>query len=220
MISDLPPNDAAALEALRGPLNDGLSELGLTPSNEAVDRLADLAHLLEWWGTRINLSGHRSADAIVRRLILDAAALAIHLPEFLSLNDLGSGAGFPGLPIAILRPQAEVLLVESRSRRQHFQRAVVRELGLGRVSTLRGRIEEVAPRPADIAIAQAVGRPERVVEWMRAWAREGGWLAIPGGETPPQIPPHPDVEDVRVVDYRVPLGGPNRTLWLGRRASS
>jgi 16S rRNA (guanine527-N7)-methyltransferase len=217
VISDSPPHDQDRRRALTGPLRDGLSELGLNPSSEELTGLADLALLLEWWATRVNLTGHRSADAIVRRLILDAAALVVNLPDFASLNDLGSGAGFPGLPIAILRPNVQVLLVESRARRQHFQRVVVRELGLAGVSTLRGRIEEVAPRPADVSIAQAVARPEDVVEWMIGWANEGGWLAIPGGETPPRIPPHGRLRDVRVVDYRVPLGGPDRTLWLAQR---
>jgi len=220
VISDSPPHDETRREVLTGPLGDGLSELGLNPSSEVLGRLADLACLLEWWGTRLNLTAHRTADSIVRRLILDAAALAVNLPGFASLNDLGSGAGFPGLPIAILHPDSEVLLVESRARRQHFQRAVVRELGLERVSTLRGRIEEVPPRPADVAIAQAVARPERVVKWMLEWANEGGWLAIPGGVTAPRISPHPAVVDVRIVDYRVPLGGPERTLWLARRVAS
>ena len=223
VISHPPPDDRvrddrAGRPALIGLLEEGLAELEFATSSEMLGGLADLACLLERWGARINLTGHRGAEAIVRRLILDAAALAAKLPSFSSLNDLGSGAGFPGLPIAILRPTAKVLLVESRARRQHFQRTVVRELGLTGVSTLRGRIEEVAPRPAQLAIAQAVARPDRVLDWMLPWAEVGGLLAIPGAGTAPRIAPDPRVSDVRVVGYRVPLGGPERTLWLARRA--
>ena len=195
---------------------EGLGELELSASSEAVAALVGLAQLLEVWGSRINLTGHRSAEAIIRRLILDAAAITVQLPEFTSLNDLGSGAGFHGLPIAILRPEATILLVESRARRQHFQRAVVRELGLARVSTARGRIEEIPPRPADVTIAQAVARPDRVLQWMLPWGVAGGLIAIPGAENPPRIPSDPRVAEVEVIHYRVPLGGPERTLWLAR----
>ena len=188
--------------------------------DDALDLLARLALLLERWASRINLTGHRTAEGIVRRLILDAVALSAQLPVFASLNDLGSGAGFPGLPMAILRPAAEVLLVESRARRQHFQRTAIRELGLSRVSTRRGRIEEDEPLPAEVVIAQAVARPEQVVEWMLPWATVDGLLVIPGGVTPPQIAANPRIAGAEVVEYQVPLGGPQRTLWLARVGNS
>jgi 16S rRNA (guanine527-N7)-methyltransferase len=188
----------------------------MVAAGPTLERLAGLAQLLERWGARINLTGHRTAEGIVRRLVLDAVALSDSLPGCASLNDLGSGAGFPGLPIAVLRPSVEVLLVESRARRQHFQRAAIRELELSAVSTLRGRIEEAQPRAAEIVIAQAVARPERVVEWMLPWATPHGLLVIPGGATAPRIVPDSRISDVEVVEYRVPLGGPQRTLWLGR----
>lgn len=189
----------------------------ISTSSETLGALAELASMLEKWGARTNLTGHRTAEGIVRRLILDAAALVVQLPDFSSLNDLGSGAGFPGLPIAILRPAAEVLLVESRARREHFQRAVVRELSLTAVSTIKGRMEEVSPRLAEVTIAQAVAPPSRVLEWMLPWAVPGGLIVIPGAEAAPQIRSHPRVRDIRVAHYRVPLGGPERTLWLARR---
>jgi 16S rRNA (guanine527-N7)-methyltransferase len=173
---------------------------------------------LERWGQRINLSGHRDVESIVARLILDAAALAAHLPPVASLVDLGSGAGFPGLPLAVLRPESALLLVEAREKRHHFQRAAVRELELGNVTALWGRAERVPAQPRAAVIAQAVAEPSRALGWMIPWAEVGGWLALPGGEHPPEIAPHPSVIPERVVAYRVPGGGPSRTLWLGRRA--
>ena len=113
-----------------------------------------------------------------------------------------------------------MLLVESRARRQHFQRAAIRALRLDRVSTLRGRIEEVPPRLADLTIAQAVAKPDRVVAWMLPWSSPGGVLAIPGGASEPQVGPDPRLTGVHVVRYRVPLGGPERTLWLAQRSTS
>ena len=154
----------------------------------------------------------------MRRLILDAAALLEVLPEFGSLVDLGSGSGFPGLPIAVLEPSRSVLLVDSRLRRHHFQRTAVRELDLDNVSLLRGRIEALEAQPGDMVIAQALARPEQALEWMIPWARPGGWLAVPGGAEPPQIRATTTDVDATTRHYRVPIGGPQRSLWLGRRA--
>jgi len=207
------------LTAARERLLTGFSELGLSAPAERSEALLRLACLLERWGQRINLSGHRDVESIVARLILDAAALAPHLPEIPSLVDLGSGAGFPGLPIAILRPECSLLLVEAREKRHHFQRAAVRELGLRNVESIRGRAERIAARPQAAVVAQAVAEPSKALEWMLPWVDPGGWLVIPGGERPPEVAPRPSLGPSHVITYRVPCGGPSRSLWLARRLS-
>jgi 16S rRNA (guanine527-N7)-methyltransferase len=136
-----------------------------------------------------------------------------------SLVDLGSGAGFPGLPLAVVRPSCRVLLVEAREKRHHFQRAAIRELSLSNVEALRGRAESLAPRPAAAVVAQAVAEPSRALLWMLPWVEIGGWLALPGGERAPQVELPPAVTRERLVEYVVPGGGPRRTLWLGRRTA-
>jgi 16S rRNA (guanine527-N7)-methyltransferase len=141
-----------------------------------------------------------------------------HLPEATRIADLGSGAGFPGLPIAIVRPATRVVLVEARERRHHFQRSAVRALALANVEARRGRIEALEPIGSEGVVAQALARPRKAAELALRWCASGGWIAIPGAETPP-APGHLD-EIVRVdsITYAVPCGGPARTLWLGRRA--
>ncbi len=197
----------------------GFAELELAAQTDQIDALLRLACLLERWGQRINLSGHRDVDSIVAHLVLDAAALAAHLPTVSSLVDLGSGAGFPGLPIAVLRPECSLLLVEAREKRHHFQRAAVRELGLGNVGLVLGRAERIPAQARAAVIAQAIAEPSQALRWMLPWAEVGGWLALPGGEHPPEIAQHPALIPSGVVAYTVPGGGPRRTLWLGRRAA-
>lgn len=192
---------------------------GLT--EELVRPLWDLALLLSQWTQRIRLTGHRSPEAIVRRLLLDAMALARALPELQSartLVDLGSGPGLPGLPIAVLHPRCEVTLVESRERPHYFQREAVRQLGLRNVRPLRGRAEKLAPHPADIVISQAMARPQQALDRMLPWALPGGMLVIAGGAEPPRLPVRSGVAPELVRRYRVPLGGPHRSLWLARRS--
>ncbi len=203
--------------AARKALERGLAELQLVASPAQIAGLCALAQRVATWGERINLTGHRGELAVVRRLVLDAVALLRVAPHFESLVDLGSGAGFPGLPIAILRPEIEITLVEARQRRHHFQRAICRELGLANVKAVRGRAEELPAIQHRAVVAQAVAQADRVLGWMLPWAAPNGWLVIPGGENPPKLSATHDIRDIEVRSYQVPESGPERTLWLARR---
>ena len=194
----------------------GLSSLRIEVTRTQVQQLLELAQLLDRWSGRMNLTGHRDRDAILRRLVLESAALCGALPITSSAVDLGSGAGFPGLPIAILRPRCSVTLVESRERRHHFQRTAIRALGLGNVEAMRARIED-RPRPHGLVTAQALATADRALELMVPWADRGGWIALPGTDARQRVIHHPDLEFVASRAYRSPAGGPRRTVWLGRR---
>jgi 16S rRNA (guanine(527)-N(7))-methyltransferase RsmG len=165
----------------------------------------------------MNLTAHGDADAVVRRLILDALALDRELPEVHAMVDLGSGAGFPGLPIALLHPERLVTLIDSRERRHHFQRAAARELGITNVILRLGRAEELPPEPHPLVMAQAMARPSQAVVWMLPWVEPGGLLAVPLSAA--QSPPGrlEGVGEASVSHYVVPLGGPRRKLWLARK---
>ena len=167
----------------------------------------------------MNLTGHGDAEAVVRRLILDALALDRQLPEVSSMVDMGSGAGFPGLPIALLHSDRSVTLVESRERRHHFQRAAVRELGIGNAILRRGRAEELSPEPHPLVTSQGMAAPRQAVLWMLPWAEEGGVLALPLSIAQPLPGSIDGVGDISVSSYEVPLGGPRRAVWLGRKMS-
>jgi len=215
--SDEPSDDPTAILAA------GLAELAL-PADLAAP-LAALATLLAQWAARMNLTGHRTPAAIARRLILDALALGSALPGAgepgdpgpASLADLGSGAGFPGLPLAIRWPRCRVTLVEARERRHHFQWAAVRTLGLVNVEPRRGRIEALAPEPHAIVVAQALAQPDQAVAWMLPWVAPGGWLVLPRTADAPELPPVPGLVDAQLRSYQVPLEGPARALWMARR---
>ena len=202
-------------EDLAPDLRRGLSELGQAASEEQIASLIELARMVESWGQRMNLTGHKTAAAVVRRLILDAAALLAAAPPFATLADLGSGAGFPGLPLAILRPELQLTLVEARERRHHFQRAARRALGLENVRALRGRIEELEATPHEAVLAQALAKPEQALAWMRPWASPAGWLLIPSTSDGPELPGAEGLASVELRTYQIP-GGPRRRLWVGR----
>jgi 16S rRNA (guanine527-N7)-methyltransferase len=201
-------------------LEEGLGALAAPASNSQIESLLALAQVLEHWSERINLTAHRSVEAIIRRLILDAAALACELPEIPSLVDIGSGAGFPGFPIAILRPECQVTLIESRQRRHHFQREAIRQLGLGNARAVLGRAEDLEATPHGASIAQAVAKPADALPLLLPWTKPEGLLLFPGSVPAPTVPDDPRVRFESCIEYRVPCGGPHRTLWIAHRNSN
>jgi 16S rRNA (guanine527-N7)-methyltransferase len=224
MVSEnkLEPDSAhAAREALSRFLAS--AEYRLDPSTQ--DRLVDLALLLVQWGSGMNLSGYREPESVMEGLICDGLALWFayrEQPVFESpgdISDLGAGAGFPGLPLAILEPRIRVTLVESRRRRHHFQRAARRELALDNVHPRLGRIEGLEPMLSDLVVAQAVAQPGRALELGLPWLREGGLILIPGNS--PDLDPTPNLSIGRsgVFSYSVLGREKDRWLWWGQKTS-
>lgn len=140
----------------------------LTPTSEVVTQLEQHFEKLVAWNRRMNLTSLRSCEEIVRRHYCESIYFALQLPETpASLVDIGSGAGFPGLPVAVLRRSVSVRLVESNARKCVFLRESAREIPNlavfeGRAEGLQGRFDWVvarAVRPVDVvALACRVGR--------------------------------------------------------------
>ncbi|HKA15349.1 MAG TPA: RsmG family class I SAM-dependent methyltransferase [Myxococcota bacterium] len=200
------------VEHLRRVLAHGLEELGL--SSGTLERWEKLALLLEHWAARINLTGHRGAREIAERLLLEAAALSRVLPDAETLADLGSGAGIPGLPLAICRPDCTVRLIESRERRHHFQRTAIRELGLTNAIAVLGRAEQVDVVLSEGVMSQAMAQPAQALRWMRPWMSARAWAALPTTPSAPS-PHHPDLLPGQVLGYAAPHG-PLRSVWIAR----
>lgn len=209
------PNEIAVFALIE----QGLSALEIAHEPQATQRLTALVLLLEKWASRINLTGHRDALSITTRLLLDAAALSAALPELEEAErvaDLGTGAGFPGLPIAILHPETEVFLVDSRLKRNHFQREVCRRLGLKNVRPILGRAEQVEIHPSDVVIAQAMTRPEKALALMIPWTRPGGLVILPASEGTSQPCLPSQLELIVGRSYVVPHTRIHRRVWVAR----
>ncbi len=129
------------------------------------------------WG----LIGPREGDRLWERHILNSVAAASMIPTGASIVDVGSGAGLPGLPLAILRPDLQVTLVESLLRRSDFLELAVAELGLAdRVTVVRSRAEEHQGR-YQVVTSRAVAPLPRLIGWTRPLlARGGSMLALKG----------------------------------------
>lgn len=148
---------------------------GVPLDSRQNDALLGYADLLIHWNRRINLTGARSAAAVVSEHYPDAFALAKRLEKPARLIDVGSGGGLPAIPLALLRPGLTVRLCEPIAKKAAFLRTAVRDLGLSeRVSLDMARGEDLAPADFDVAVSRATLEPE-------AWLALGRRLVHPGG---------------------------------------
>lgn len=144
----------------------------------------DFAAILGTAGIERGLVGPREGGRIWDRHLLNSVAMAGLLPAGARVIDLGSGAGLPGIPLALARPDLEMVLLEPLLRRTRFLDEVIGRLGLAaRVTVHRGRAEESgkALAPAAVVVSRAVAPMERLVPWSLGLLRSGGvMLALKG----------------------------------------
>ena len=140
--------DAAqrADETMKKPdkLEQGCERLGIALSADHGARLRQHLALLAKWNRRLNLTSVTDMDDMVVRHLLDSLAIARFVRGD-SLLDIGSGGGFPGMPLAVINPQLEVTLLDSRGKRVEFLRYACAALDLGNASVVRGRVEDYRP---------------------------------------------------------------------------
>ena len=129
----------------RETLEAGLRALGLETGEAVRDAWLRHLSLLRHWGRSYNLVAPGDFDQLVSRHLLDSLAIHARVQDG-PLLDVGTGAGFPGLPLAILRPERTTVLMDSAGKKIRFLRHVIRELGLPAVEAVHGRVESFSPR--------------------------------------------------------------------------
>lgn len=193
----------------------------------------DIAHryadLLAGAGVERGLLGPREVDRIWDRHIVNSAVVGELLEPGERVIDIGSGAGLPGIPLAIARPDLHVVLLEPLLRRSEFLDEVVGELGLA-VEVVRGRAEEPWVRERfgerDAAVSRAVSALDKLTKWSMPLLRPGGrMLAIKGERGAAEVQQHRRVMatlgavDVRVVTCGANYLRPPTIVVVARRAA-
>lgn len=159
---------------------DGAAALGVDLAADAPARLAQLVEALLHWNRRINLVAPVTALEAVERHVLDSLALLrlLDRPEVRSLTpdwwDIGSGSGFPALPLAIARPDLGLRLVEPNAKKVAWLQDARARFALGRVSVQQGRLADLPGPPPTAAMSRATFAPAE-------WAEVAGPLVGPGG---------------------------------------
>ncbi len=185
--------------ALPALLARGLAEIGVSLGVKAIQQLLAYAAEVARWRERVNITGFREPEQIIREGILRSLRLLPLLPkgDRISLADVGSGAGFPGIPLKVARPDLRVTLIEASRRRASFLLHSIRLLGLDGISCLRGRVEVLRDDPAilgsfDVVAARALAPlPEAIALLIPLLAPMGYLLLLQGKrkEPPSGAPP-------------------------------
>ncbi|MDX1616744.1 MAG: 16S rRNA (guanine(527)-N(7))-methyltransferase RsmG [Candidatus Promineifilaceae bacterium] len=192
---------------LVAPLAEEAAAFGLTLNAAQLARFADYLGLLQAWNQRLSLTAITDPEEIRIRHFLDSLSCAVVTGDLNGrrLVDVGSGAGFPGLPLKILFPELALTLVESVAKKALFLETVIDELGLGRVMVLNERAETIGARSHqreryDWAVARAVAHLSVLAEYLLPLVRVGGHLLAQKG-------PHVE-EEIKVAKGAISkLGG-------------
>jgi 16S rRNA (guanine527-N7)-methyltransferase len=168
-------------------LKEGLCELDIAFSEEQIDAFIVLLSELKKWNRAYNLTGIREDKDIVEKHFLDSLLYLKAMPEgAIKVADIGSGAGFPGIPIKVIRPEIGMYLIEPSGKKAAFLRHVVRKIGLDRIEVIEQRIEEVKsgrelPFPVDIAVTRALFSIREFVKKSSHIVKRGGVMILNKG---------------------------------------
>jgi 16S rRNA (guanine527-N7)-methyltransferase len=185
-------------------LADGLRALGLDVGAATQARLLDYLELLTKWNRTYNLTAIREPERMVTHHLLDSLAVLPHFPKApaLSVLDVGSGAGLPGIPIALARPHWRLVLLDRSGKKAAFLRQAASELALANIDVVAMRVEDYRPALRfDAAIARAYADLATFVETTsRLVTASGRVLAMKGA--------YPEEELQRVASHIHVLGVP------------
>lgn len=178
MVIQLPSEIREDLERLK-------SKRVLSSSIDDVwPKLEIYLYLLSRWSRRVNLISRRELSVVATKHLRQALIMApvvSSIPRRL-IMDLGSGAGFPAIPLKIVIPDSYFVFVEIRRKRAHFLKEVIRTVGLDSIEVINDRIENLSPMGADLVTARAVASPEKLLELVQRHLSPHGWILSTLGE--------------------------------------
>ena len=205
-------------ESLRQRLRAGVSELQLALDDAAIGQLLDYVELLQRWNAAYNLTAVRDPAEMVTRHLLDSLAILPHV-HGATLADLGSGAGLPGIPLAIAAPEREILLVDSNGKKARFLREAVRKLGLTHTRVAESRVENVEGTFECITARAFASLGEMLARGGHLLATDGRWLALKGRYPQDELAALPEgFRAEEIVALHVPGLDAERHLVVLRRA--
>ena len=164
-------------------LKKGLDELEIHLTEEQTGQFLTYYELLTEWNSFMNLTAITEFQEVVTKHFLDSLSIvkAQDMKKVKTLLDVGTGAGFPGIPLAIVSPEKEFLLIDSLNKRIRIINELIGELGLRNVRAVHGRAEEMARQKQyrqkfDVCVSRAVSRMSVLSEYCLPFLHRGGWL--------------------------------------------
>ncbi len=171
IVFPIPDPDFATFDA-------ACKQLDIDLAQAQYDLLIRYAQLLRDWNQRINLVSRRDTGRVLSYHVIDSLAVQRLIPQGARVGDIGTGAGLPGIPLAIVRPDVKMLLVESSQKRSRFLQTAVIELGLNNVDVLSERAESLPPLECDVVISRLAGPLQDVVRYAGSHRKPKGTIVL------------------------------------------
>jgi len=164
----------------------GSSKLGITLNSRKIQKFLSYQELIKKWNSKINLTSVTDDSEIIVKHFLDSLTVSELITDGPNILDIGTGAGFPGVPIAIVRESLNITVLDSREKRIFFLNEVLRELDLSNVKTVSGRAEDSnngVPRiNFDYVLTRAVGDIKEVIDLSVPYLNEKGKIILMRGK--------------------------------------
>lgn len=159
-------------------LCEKMQDINIILSEMQVEQFFKYMNLLLEWNEKINLTAITDENEIILKHFVDSLTICKYLENKNSLIDVGTGAGFPGIPVKIVRPDLKIVLLDSLNKRVKFLNDVIEKLDLKNIVALHGRAEEVARKPEyreqfDIATSRAVANLPVLLEYLVPFVKVG-----------------------------------------------
>jgi len=174
-------------------MKENLKGLNIELSDLQLKQFYDYMNILLEWNKFMNLTGITEPEEVITKHFIDSLTVLDKIDKNASIIDVGTGAGFPGIPIKIAFPEAKVVLLDSLNKRIKFLNEVIEKLGLKNIETIHGRAEEYGRNKNhrekyDIAIARAVAPLNILLEYLMPFVKtEGKCLCMKGSSSEEEI---------------------------------
>lgn len=198
-------------------LQHGVEQLKLSLPNYQLDQLLDYVQLIQTWNKAYNLVGTSDSNELIQKHILDSLAIVPHITKSPVL-DVGSGAGLPGIPLAIALPDISFTLLDSNGKKARFMRQVVIQLKLDNVDIVQTRVEQYKSEALPKTVLSRAFAPlEKGMELLANVCDRHGLIQIMLGTYPNQLPSNKSVSEINVLPIVVPGLDSHRHLLIAQR---